>query len=304
MGYLFITIALLCGVTKGFCGKKTSGIVVNTSDAMMVNTVRMSVCIFIGLAIATFQGELSSLAASPEFIAISALSGIGTTVFTVSWLLSVKQGAYMMVDVFLILGVLLPITLSKFIYGESIELIQWIGIILLVIAGYIICSYNTSIKGKLTPKALLLLAIYALSCGVTDFSQKMFTREIPEGNVAIFNLYTYLFAGITLAVCSLCFRHFEKKITKLQPPMKIIRPIIGYIGVMAVCLFLNSYFKTLAAQYLDAAQIYPLSQGGSVMLSMAMSAIFFKEKINMRCIVGVVLSFVALLFINLLPAYI
>ena len=304
MGYLFISIALLCGVTKGFCGKKTSGNLVNTSDAMMVNTVRMLACIFIGFAIIAFQGEIYSLAASPKFILIAALSGIGTTVFTVSWLLSVKQGAYMMVDVFLLMGVVLPITLSKFIYGESIETIQWIGILLLIIAGYVMCSYNASIKGKLTPRALILLALCALSNGVTDFSQKMFTKEIPEGNVAAFNLYTYLFAGITLAVCCLCFRFSEKKSTELQPPIKVIRPIVGYIAVMAVCLFLNSYFKTLAAQHLDAALIYPLSQGGSVILSMAMSAIFFKEKINLRCIIGVALSFVALLLINLLPLYV
>ena len=96
----------------------------------------------------------------------------------------------------------------------------------------------------------------------------------------------------------------EKKTAELQPPKQVILPIVGYIAVMAICLFLHSYFKTLAARYLDAAEIYPLSQGGAVILSMAMSALFFKEKINLRCVVGVVLSFVALLLINLLPAYV
>ena len=304
MGYLFIIIALLCGVTKGFCGKKTSGTLVNTSDAMMVNTVRMLACIFIGLAITAFQGDLESLSASPKFIAIAALSGIGTAAFTVTWLLSVKQGAYMMVDVFLLIGVVLPLLLCKFIYGENIAIVQWAGILLLMVAGYIMCTYNVSIKGKMSPKALVLLAFCAISSGITDFSQKMFTREMPEGNIAAFNLYTYLFAGLMLAVCCICFRGAEKKTVSLQSPRKVILPIVGYIAVMAICLFLNSYFKTLAAHYLSAAEIYPLSQGGSVILSMAMSAVFFKEKINLRCIIGVVLSFIALLLINLLPAYI
>lgn len=304
MGYLFIFIALLCGVTKGFCGKKTSGTLVNTSDAMMVNTVRMLACIFVGLAILLFGGDVSTLAASPKFIAVAALSGVATAAFTVTWLLSVKQGAYMMVDVFLLIGVVLPLLLCKFIYGEDIELVQWIGILLLMVAGYIMCTYNASIKGKMSLKALVLLVLCALSNGITDFSQKMFTRELPSGNVAAFNLYTYLFAGLTLAICCICFRSVEKKKASLQPPRKVILPIIGYIAVMAVCLFLNSYFKTLAAHYLDAAEIYPLSQGGSVILSMIMSAVFFKEKINLRCIVGVSLSFVALILINVLPAYI
>jgi len=76
--------------------------------------------------------------------------------------------------------------------------------------------------------------------------------------------------------------------------------IIGYIAVMAVCLFLNSYFKTLAAGHLTATQLYPLNQGGSVILSMLMSALLFRERINARCILGVTLSFGALLMINLL----
>ena len=303
MGYLFVFVALLCGVTKGYCGKKTSGTLVNTSDAMMVNTVRMLACIFVGLAIMLFQGELSSLSASPTFLAVALLSGVSTAAFTVTWLLSVRQGAYIMVDVFLLIGVILPLLLCKFFYGESIAPIQWIGIALLVVAGYIICTYNVSIKGKMTLKGLVLLILCTVSCGLTDFSQKMFTRVLPEGNIAGFNMYTYLFAGLTLAVCCIGFRTVEKKKVTLQSPKKVILPIVGYIAVMAICLFLNSYFKTLAAHYLTAAQIYPLSQGGSVVLSMAMSAVFFKEKINLRCVIGVVLAFIALLLINVLPAY-
>jgi multidrug transporter EmrE-like cation transporter len=69
---------------------------------------------------------------------------------------------------------------------------------------------------------------------------------------------------------------------------------------MAVCLFANSYFKTVAAQHLDAIKLYPLNQGGAVILSLLMSSILFKEKINAKCILGIALSFVALLMINLL----
>ena len=94
------------------------------------------------------------------------------------------------------------------------------------------------------------------------------------------------------------FRSREKKKCELLPAAKIIRPIIGYVLVMAVCLFLNSYFKTVAAKYLTATQIYPLNQGGSVILSMLMSALLFREKINTKCILGVVFSFIALILIN------
>lgn len=304
MGYLFVFIALLCGVTKGYCGKRSSGTLVNNSDAMLVNTVRMLACIFIGFVIIAVQGDFGSLASSWKLVAIAALSGISTASFTVSWLLSVKTGAYMMVDVFLLMGVMLPLLICNFMYGESIHLFQWLGIALLMVAGYIMCTYNKSIKGRMTLKALVLLVICALSNGLCDLSQKMFVREVEGGNIATFNLYTYLFAALTLAICFFVFRAGERSHCEPQSPKKVIMPIIGYIAVMAVCLFLNSYFKTAAGHYLDAVQIYPLSQGGAVILSMVMSAVFFKEKINLRCIMGVAISFAALLLINVLPMYI
>jgi drug/metabolite transporter (DMT)-like permease len=204
----------------------------------------------------------------------------------------------MMVDVFLLIGVVLPLLLSRLFYDERIVWVQWIGILLLVLAGYIMCTYNASINGKMPRSAYFLLALCALSNGVTDFSQKMFTRELPTGSIAIFNLYTYLFTGVILGVLCLLFRRKEKKTVALQPPKAVILPILGYIVIMAICLFLYSYFKTRAAHYLTAAEIYPLSQGGAVILSTAMAAVFFKEKITPRCIIGMVLAFAAIILLK------
>lgn len=92
MGYLFVAIALLCGVTKGYCGKKTSGVLVNQSDAMLVNAVRMLACIAVGLVIVAVQNDFASLAATKKLILAAILSGVSTAAFTVSWLLSVRQG--------------------------------------------------------------------------------------------------------------------------------------------------------------------------------------------------------------------
>ena len=303
MGYLFLLIALLVGATKGFCGKKVSGYAAEYADATLSNFLRMLICVAVGAVIAVAQGGIQSLAVDGGFILVSLLSGVTTSLFVVSWMMAARSGAYMMVDVFLLIGVILPLLICRFIYGEEILPIQWLGIALLIVAGYVICTYNVSIKGKMSLGALCLLVLCAISSGTADLMQKMFTREIAEGSIAVFNFYTYIFAATTLAICFFLFRHGEKKKHELSSPAKIIMPVIVYVCIMAVCLFMNSYFKTAAAAYLDAVQIYPLSQGGAVILSMAMSAICFGEKINLRCIVGVVLSFAALILINLLPAY-
>ena len=69
---------------------------------------------------------------------------------------------------------------------------------------------------------------------------------------------------------------------------------------MAVMLFLKSYFMTFAAIHLESVVLYPLSTGLGLVLSAAMSSIFFGEKLKARCVVGMVLAFASLIIINLL----
>ena len=69
---------------------------------------------------------------------------------------------------------------------------------------------------------------------------------------------------------------------------------------MAISLFTASYFKTLAANELDAALVYPLNQGSSLIISALMAALFFKEKINLKAVIGIILAFIGLLTINVL----
>ena len=67
---------------------------------------------------------------------------------------------------------------------------------------------------------------------------------------------------------------------------------------MSVALFLNSYFKALATRYLPSAQVYPIYQAGAMILGTAMSALCFKERVTLRCAIGLVLAFAAILLLK------
>lgn len=132
MGYLFLLTALLAGVTKGYCGKKTSGYTNSLRDATLANIIRMMLCILIGFILIFITGDLKNLIPSRDILLISLLSGASTAVFVVTWLISVKKGAYMMLDIFLMLGVLIPLIASNFFFNEVIKPSQWIGIAILL----------------------------------------------------------------------------------------------------------------------------------------------------------------------------
>ena len=202
MGYFFIILALMCGITKGFCGKKTSGYIEAFPTAMLFNAVRMLICIPIGLLFVWFYtGTLTSLSIDGTTLLISIVTGISTSVFVVTWLVAVRTGAYMMVDVFPTLGVIIPVIACRIFFGEAVKWTQLAGILLLVAAAYIMCTYNKTIgKAKLTPSSLILLTVCGISNGLTSFSQKWF-QYAGSSDAAVYNFYTYVFSALSLMLC-------------------------------------------------------------------------------------------------------
>lgn len=300
MGYLFLMIAVLAGSVKGYCGKKTSNYVDDYKSMIFANIIRMVLCGAIGIFLIIVGKNMRYITSDITILAISALSGISTSVFVICWLVSVKKSAYMMLDVFLMLGVVVTLILSRIFFNEKVELNQWIGMGVLFAAVLIMCSYNNSIKTKMNLSSVLLLILCGVSNGLTDFSQKLFVKQAEGVPIMIFNCYTYIFSAVVLIIAYFFGRNRKDAVENGQNTIKCFYKIFGYIFVMSVCLFINSYFKTMAAGFLDAAKLYPLNQGCGLVLSSIMAAVFFHEKITLKGIVGIVLAFVGLIIINVL----
>lgn len=196
------------------------------------------------------------------------------------------------------LGVLVPLLAGQLFFDESIKTTQWIGIGILFVAVYIMCSYNNSIKGKMSISSFGLLIVCGLANGLTDFSQKLFVKMAGDTPIAIYNFYTYIFSAVILLVFYFVFSKVEN--VEGEKKSSGIKQIFGYILVMSICLFANSYFKTMAAGYLDSAQLYPLNQGASLIISSVMSATLFREKLTLKCVIGLLISFVGLIVLNVL----
>lgn len=295
MGYLFLACALMAGLTKGFCGKKTSSFVSEYKDAVFSNMIRMFLCIIIGFGFVIVQNGIGSLLVDTKTLLISLMSGVFTSLFVVTWLLLVKKGAYMTLDVFLTIGVIIPLALCYVFYGEKVTLMQILGLGILLVAVCVMCSYNNSIKEKINASTLGLLLLCGASSGLADFSQKLYIKETVVPKISVFNFYTYVVSFVVLVLVYLFAKNKDKQTA--SDSKKLFKSIWGYIFVMSLCLFLNSYFKTMAALHLDSAQLYPINQGAALILSSVMAAIFFKERINIKSIIGMILTFIALIII-------
>ncbi|MBQ8426755.1 MAG: EamA family transporter [Clostridia bacterium] len=314
MGYFYLGVALITSKMKAFCSKKISGLTSNTENYFFISAVRMLFCVLFGFIFAlAITGNINSFGIDGITLIISLISGISSATFVITWLLAIRTSAFAMLDVFLTLGIIVPLLLCSIFFGEKIVWLKWIGIILLIIAVYIMCLYSSSIKGKITFKGMVFLLICGFANGLSHFTEKWFSYQMQHHlssgesviDTAGFNVYTYLFATLILITCYILARTFKTKKEKSSYTASmdnaVLRRALNLVVIMAICLFLHSYFCTLAANRLPSSELYPLQQGLSLILSVAMSRILFKEKITAKCIVGVILTFIALLIINVLP---
>jgi multidrug transporter EmrE-like cation transporter len=207
---------------------------------------------------------------------------------------------------------LVPILCSYFIFGNHISLSQIIGLVLLIFAVVLMTIYNNKIKTKLTVLALLLLLTISLANGFSSFLQQVFNvrfsvldsagKKTLSFSPTAFNFYIYVFSagimGVLWLVLSLCNR---KKMEQQQSKEPLFdRRKLCYIAVMALCLFCNSYFVTLARGYIPPARLDPLLNGLAIMSSTVMAAVFFKERVKLISIIGLLVMFTGMLFTSVI----
>jgi drug/metabolite transporter (DMT)-like permease len=298
MGYLFLMLSIFSGAVNGYCGKKTSGKMNTFRDATLVNTLRMVFAMVVGLAIIAIGGNIDRIMPTPTLIAITAFTGAMLGLYATLWLVVVKTGAYMMMDVFQTAAVLIPIVLSFFFFGDEIYINQWIGFAILLVAAIVMCSYNNSIKQKITVKSLIVLLIASVTCGLQSFGTRMLKHWASDVPTAVYNFYVYIFAALTLLVC---FLFISPAKGEKEPQEKFrVSSILGYLIVMSVSLFANSFFGASATRAgLSPMQQYPLNYGGSLIIASLMASLLFREKLTVKCIAGMVLTFIGLIVINL-----
>ena len=295
MGYIFLAIALLTNNIKGYCGKQMSRYSAKLNDTLLICFFRMLMCIGTSAIILAVTGGFFGLEITPKLIGYAAFSGISTAILVAAWLFAANSSGYMMLEVFQMLGVGVTILMSFVIYKEEITVRDVIGFCVLVFAAYLM---HAGTKIKPTLKTLAVVILCGLANGMTDFSQKAFIYSGLDTTTAQFQLCSYVFAAVTLIVLYTAMTA-GKKTEEKNGATAILKKTWYFVMIMAVCLYANSYFKTEAANYLSAAKLYTLSQGGTMAIGTLMSAFLFKEKLTLKSYASIVITFIGLLIINL-----
>lgn len=292
---LFLFLAVLCGTIKGYFGKRISDFGDTPSACARMQLIRLAICTAVGGGLLLFRLPAVIFAEPAEFF-VDLLSGVSTAVFLISWTLAAHSDSYMLVTACNTAAFIVPMLFGFFFFEESIGLKQIFGIIAIALAVFFLVLYNNKTKVKFTWKGALLLFTLFLTQGIVDTSKKLYTYRYPEGSNESFQFFTFLIAAFCLLVWEgvhLLRRRGKEKDAPL-PMKKVFLPL----AVMAVCLFLNSYFLTLATKSVTSVILFPLNSLLSLATATLMALFFFGEKITKTSAVGLVLTFVSLFLVS------
>lgn len=293
MGYLFLTISLFSGATKGYLGKKLSTHTQNTVEMISVNLLRMVFCCMIGFAMIAAECFTGGIVLDAPAVITGILSGLAQSIFVLAWLMSVCNGTFMLTNISLMLGTVVTIALSCITLQESVSLKQVLGIIILIGAVFVMFSYNSQVKSKMTLSAVLILAACGVSNGLSGYFQKLFVHY-SNSSVSMLSLISYTVSAFVF-VLSLCIGKSKEKQINIRA---LFKANFVTILLMSICLFLNTYYITKAAKYLSSTQLYPVYQGGALVLNILISGLLLREKVTIKCIIGVIMAFLAVLLVK------
>lgn len=180
------------------------------------------------------------------------------------------------------MGIVIPMILSLILWREFPSSIQWIGIVVSIIA---IAIINVAPKDFAKTSLKTSLLLFFIIGGLGDFANKLFEVMVGSNSKDLFLAVVFLSALIVSLFRTVKF----KAINKLS---------IIYGFAVGIPNMLTAYFLISALSKMNATVVFPMYSGGAIMLSMIWSLFAFKERLKAKEITGVLLIILALVLIN------
>ncbi len=291
--YIFLIIILLLRVPQNFSSKKTSGLVTSSQSYFLYGTYSYTLAGLIAFVMLLFDG-MSGF--SLPAVGISALGAVSLAVSLFCSIEALKSGVMVLAAMAGSAGLLLPCIAGIFMFNEPMKPMQFIGIALLIFSGWLLIGYSKEQTGSFTPRTLLLLIGSMLSNGSVMLAQKMFSKYLPDTSVSIFSFLTFGLIGIGMfigLVPSLLSQSGRAKIAAVP------KPVFLYGTISSIILLAINQLATLAGRNVPSAIMFPINDGGATIITAITAAIFFKEKLTVRSVCGLILGIGSLIVINL-----
>lgn len=263
------------------------------SDAKTLWFFNLMQNIFCALMILAVMGGLGNV--SPFTVGLGAVLGFVSAFQLRFNLLAFSIGPFSYTTVIVSLSAIIP-TLSGLFFGESISLIQWLGILMMVVC--IILSpgkTNGEHAKKSTAKWLLACLPAALFSGTVGVLQKIHQSSSHASEKAAFLVSAFAVATVISAV----FFMFSAKGAGNENESKRDKLIRNLFPIFTGVAFAFPHTINLdLAGKLDSAVMFPIVNLTPMILSTVVAMIMFRERLSGRRWIGLIIGVLATIFVS------
>lgn len=188
------------------------------------------------------------------------------------------------------MSVVIPVLFGFIIYNESTGIVKIIGILLALIAVYLVSLRKQTKFGEV--KNLVFPALVFFWSGIIDTSLKYLeTRYVGEEGVPIFSATIFAFAFI--------FGSIYLLVLKFQNGVRFeLKSIIGGFMLGVPNYYSIVYLlKALKVDGLESSTLFTLNNVGIVLLSSIFGILLFKEKLFIKNWFGIVIAILSIVLV-------
>lgn len=227
---------------------------------------------------------------------------------------SLKGTTLLVGQIFSVGGLSIPCIVGIFLFGETMSVWQWCGIALFGFSMYFMLSSTetkrnneTGKSSKISFKTMVMLLLMLISGGGIMTAQKAFGKLVPDGNVAAYSFWTFALNACVLYVCYFASLIAGKKNKTNGSEETVVKEKKSLPKVLAVCgvivafaIFMMNTLITELGRTVNSAILFSVSYAISIVITILVGAVCYKEKITWKHCVGLVLCVCSLAIINFL----
>jgi len=276
---LYLLLAILCSMAVSVAMRISEKYSPNPTSRLATNYIMC--CVVAG---AFAGGPARLFPAEPGLPAALAWGILGGVLFLASFLLlqyNIAKSGLVLPTTFMKLGVIVPVVLSVAAFGEAPRLTQAFGLVLALAAILLLGG-----KDRVQSRALLPLLALLFVGGFADSMTKIY-GEVGQASLSNHFLFYIFFSALILCVALCLIRH--------EP---ITWADAGFGLVIGVPNYLSSRFLYKALETIPAVAAHPSYSVGTIILVTLVGVVAFRERLEKRKILALVLILAALVLLN------
>lgn len=237
----------------------------------------------------------STLKASSFTIFLAITFGAVTGLQITTRQLAFREGSFAYTSMIISLSSLIPTLSGAVIWGEKIKLIQIVGIALMVIC--FVFSVDTKEKKKESKGKWFFSCFAAFLCtGLIGVMQKWHQSSFYKDEIDSFLIISFLFSFAFSAFLAFFGARTEKKNDDGKKSVFAILPI-ALMVFSGVCAALNNKYNLYLSGVIDSAVLFPILNGGGMILNLLAALAIFREKLLLRQWCGILIGIVAVILL-------